>query len=212
MDIQLDRDLVFFDVETTGLNVVRDRILQLGMVKLHKNGNPPEEFITLINPGIPISEESMAIHGITPKDLANKPAFGQLAQKIWDLLMNPDTLARITPAITSLEKIDDENFKAIADVKIGPVSGEFKGNLKLSEMMPYESFKLSIQQNSKVGNANAVMDMKLTKISDTQTEMSFNGDVKLSGMLNMMGQRVITPVANMLTKQFFDALEEEVAK
>jgi uncharacterized protein len=134
------------------------------------------------------------------------------AKKIWDLLMDPDTLARITPAITSLEKIDDENFKAIADVKIGPVNGAFTGNLKLSDIVLHESFKLSIQQNSKVGNANAVMNMNLKKISDTQTEMSFDGDVKLSGMLNMMGQRVITPVANMLTKQFFDALEEEVKK
>jgi len=90
MDIHLDRDIVFFDVETTGLNVVRDRIVQLAMIKLRKNGQSPEEFSTLINPGIPISEESMAIHGITPKDLANKPTFRQLAQKIWDFIGDAD--------------------------------------------------------------------------------------------------------------------------
>ncbi|MBK9338249.1 MAG: 3'-5' exonuclease [Lewinellaceae bacterium] len=86
----LDRDIVFFDVETTGLNVVRDRIVQIALIKLFKNGNPPAEFSTLVNPGIPISEESMAIHGITPKDLANKPTFQQLAQKIWDFIGNAD--------------------------------------------------------------------------------------------------------------------------
>lgn len=133
------------------------------------------------------------------------------AKKIWDMLMDPDTLARITPAISKLEKIDDENFKAIADVKIGPVSGVFTGNLKLSDIKEPESFTLSIQQNSKVGNANAVMKMGLKALSDSQTEMSFSGDVKLSGMLNMMGQRVLTPVANMLSAQFFEALEKEVA-
>lgn len=88
--LNLDRDLVFLDVETTGLNVVRDRILQIGLVRLHKNGAPPEEFATLINPGIPISTESMLIHGITPKDLANKPTFRQVAQKIWDFIGNAD--------------------------------------------------------------------------------------------------------------------------
>jgi DNA polymerase-3 subunit epsilon len=88
--LHLDRDLVFLDVETTGLNVVRDRILQIGMVKLHRNGQPPEEFAALINPGIPISEESMQIHGILPKDLANKPTFRQIAQKIWDFIGNAD--------------------------------------------------------------------------------------------------------------------------
>lgn len=86
VQLQLDRDLVFFDVETTGLNVIRDRIVQLAMVKMQKNGQPPLELSMLINPGIPISEESMQIHGITPKDLANKPTFGQVAQKIWDFI------------------------------------------------------------------------------------------------------------------------------
>ena len=132
------------------------------------------------------------------------------AKIIWDLLMDPDTLARITPAITSLERIDEDNFKAIADVKIGPVGGAFSGNLNISEKVEPESFKLSIQQNSKIGNANAVVNMRMKALSDTQTEVSFNGDVKLSGMLNTMGGRVITPVANMLSKQFFEALEKEI--
>jgi DNA polymerase-3 subunit epsilon len=88
--LHLDRDLVFFDVETTGLNVIRDRIIQIALIKLRKNGHPPEELSLLINPGIPISEESMMIHGITPKDLANKPVFAQVAQKIWDFIGNAD--------------------------------------------------------------------------------------------------------------------------
>ena len=142
---------------------------------------------------------------LTGKYTVNAPA-----KLIWDLLMDPDTLARITPAITSLERIDEDNFKAIADVKIGPVGGSFSGNLNLSEKVEPESFKLSIQQNSKIGNANAVVNMKMKALSETQTEVSFDGDVKLSGMLNTMGGRVITPVANMLSKQFFEALELEI--
>jgi DNA polymerase-3 subunit epsilon len=90
MTINLTRDLVFFDLETTGLNVIRDRIVQIALVKLKKNGQDTEEFMTLVNPGIPISEEAMAVHGITPKDLANKPSFSQLAQKIWDFIGDAD--------------------------------------------------------------------------------------------------------------------------
>jgi DNA polymerase-3 subunit epsilon len=88
--INLTRDLVFFDLETTGLNVVRDRIVQIALVKLRKDGQPVEELSMLINPGIPISEEAMQIHGITPKDLANKPSFAQVAQKIWDFIGSAD--------------------------------------------------------------------------------------------------------------------------
>ena len=133
------------------------------------------------------------------------------AQEIWDMMMDPDALARITPGITSLERIDDDNYKAIANVKIGPVGASFTGTLKVSNRNEPHSFKLSVQQNSKVGNANAIMDMKLIAISPNETEVSFNGDVKLSGTLSIMGGRVITPVANMLSKQFFEELEKEVA-
>ena len=90
MTINLTRDLVFFDLETTGLSVIRDRIVQIALVKLRKNGQETEEFSTLVNPGIPISEESMSIHGITPKDIANKPTFKQLAEKIWDFIGDAD--------------------------------------------------------------------------------------------------------------------------
>ncbi|MFM8487526.1 MAG: exonuclease domain-containing protein, partial [Bacteroidota bacterium] len=90
MRINLSRDLVFFDLETTGLNVIRDRIVQIAMVKLRKDGSPDETLSTLVNPGIPISEESMMVHGITPKDLVNKPSFLQLAQQIWDFVGDAD--------------------------------------------------------------------------------------------------------------------------
>ena len=62
IQLNLTRDLVFFDVETTGLNVVRDRIVQIALVKMHRNGQPPAEFSTLINPGIPMSEEIGRAH------------------------------------------------------------------------------------------------------------------------------------------------------
>jgi DNA polymerase III subunit epsilon len=90
MKFNLKKNLVFFDVETTGLNVIRDRIIQIAIIKFFANGKPEEELKMLINPGIPISEESMAIHGITPKDLANKPTFIEVAQKLYDFIGDAD--------------------------------------------------------------------------------------------------------------------------
>lgn len=82
MQLNLQRELVFIDLETTGLNVMRDRIIQIGMIKLSPDNRKPDEFNALINPGIPISEDAMAVHGISPKDLANKPTFAQIGPKI----------------------------------------------------------------------------------------------------------------------------------
>lgn len=91
MQFNLTKDLVFLDIESTGLNIIRDRILQLGMVKYFKgNSREPEEFSMLINPGIPISEEAMSIHGITPKDVAKKPTFIQVAEKLYKFIGDAD--------------------------------------------------------------------------------------------------------------------------
>ena len=82
MEFNLTRDLCFFDLEATGLNVIRDRIVQIAIVKYPKNGGDPIEKEMLINPGIPISEEAMQVHGITPRHVANKPTFAQVAQEV----------------------------------------------------------------------------------------------------------------------------------
>ena len=90
LSVPLTRDLVFFDVETTGLNVLRDRIVQIALIKYQKNNPEPIELQKLINPGIPISEESMSIHGITPKDLEDKPTFVQVGQQLFDFIGDAD--------------------------------------------------------------------------------------------------------------------------
>lgn len=90
MKFNLKKDLVFFDVETTGLNILRDRIIQIALIKYEKGKDEPIELQMLINPGIPISEESMKIHGITSDDLRNKPTFIEVAQKLYDFIGNAD--------------------------------------------------------------------------------------------------------------------------
>jgi uncharacterized protein len=74
------------------------------------------------------------------------------AQQIWDMLMNPDILAKVTPFITSLEVIDSENYKSVAEVKMGPVGGTFTGTVSITDKTEPTNFKLSVVQNSKMGN------------------------------------------------------------
>lgn len=90
MNLHLDRDLVFFDVEATGLHIIRDRVIQVALIKYFKQPKPPQELVVVINPGLPISAEAMAVHGLTPKDVANKPTFAQVARKLYDFIGDAD--------------------------------------------------------------------------------------------------------------------------
>jgi len=130
--------------------------------------------------------------------------------KIWALLMDTDTLARIVPGVQKLEKIDGNSFKSTLGVKLGPVSASFNGNLQMEDIQEEKGFTLKVQQNSKVGNASAAIKINLTPVAENQTEVVFDGHVKLSGMLASMGQRVIGGVANTLSKQFFTNMEKEL--
>jgi len=143
--------------------------------------------------------------------LTGKHTVNAAPSKVWDMLMDTDTLARIVPGISRLEKTGENTYKSILDIKLGPVSGSFNGNLQMDEIAAPDGFTLKVQQNSKIGNANAAIKIGLMNVEEKKTEVSFDGDVKLSGLLASMGQRVIGSVANTLSKQFFSNLEKEVS-
>ena len=90
MNLTLKKPLVFFDIEGTGLHVIRDRIIQIACLKYSPNKKEPERIMFMINPGRPISEEAIAVHGIFPKDLANKPTFDRVADKIFEFMGSSD--------------------------------------------------------------------------------------------------------------------------
>lgn len=130
--------------------------------------------------------------------------------KVWALLMDTETLARIVPGVQKLERLEGNSFKSVLGVKLGPVSASFNGSLQMEDITEEKGFTLKVQQNSKVGNASAAIKIDLTPVAENQTEVAFDGDVKLSGMLASMGQRLIGGVANTLSKQFFTNMEKEL--
>ncbi len=81
MELKLKRPLVFLDLETTGINIATDRIIEIALLKVHPGG-AKESKSYKINPGIPIPPESTKIHGITDEDVANEPKFSEVAQEI----------------------------------------------------------------------------------------------------------------------------------
>lgn len=81
---KLDKPLVIFDLETTGLALAYDRIIELAFVKIMPNGRVMEKDM-FFNPEIEIPSEVTAIHGIKQEDVAEKPLFRDQVQEIWDI-------------------------------------------------------------------------------------------------------------------------------
>ena len=81
MELNLKKPIIFFDLETTGVNISHDRIIELSYIKVYPNGTEEEKSMS-INPEMSIPAESTAIHHITDEDVADKPTFKQIAKEL----------------------------------------------------------------------------------------------------------------------------------
>ena len=78
MELNLTKPICFFDLETTGTNVAKDRIVEIAILKVFPNGNK-ESKTWLVNPEMPIPKEVVAIHGISDEKVANEPTFKEVS-------------------------------------------------------------------------------------------------------------------------------------
>ena len=81
MRLKLERPIMFFDLETTGTNILRDRIVEISMIKVYPDGHDLQRTVR-VNPGMPIPAEATAVHHITDADVADKPLFADIAAQL----------------------------------------------------------------------------------------------------------------------------------
>ncbi|MBS0012065.1 MAG: 3'-5' exonuclease [Bacteroidales bacterium] len=81
MELNLKRPLAFFDLETTGINIAKDRIIEISVVKVHPDASE-EWFTKRLNPGMPISPQASAIHGIKDEDVKDCPTFREIGKNL----------------------------------------------------------------------------------------------------------------------------------
>ena len=81
MKLNLKNPIIFFDLETTGINIASDRIVEISYIKVDLNGNEQSKTMR-VNPGMPIPEKSTEIHGITDEDVKDKPTFNEVARSV----------------------------------------------------------------------------------------------------------------------------------
>lgn len=89
MELKLNRPICFFDLETTGIDVGKDRIVEIAIFKVYPNGTK-ESKTWLVNPTIPIPAQATAVHGISNEKVANEPTFAVLASQIYNMIKDSD--------------------------------------------------------------------------------------------------------------------------
>ena len=89
MQLNLNRPICFFDLETTGVSITLDKIVEISILKVFPGGNDKKK-TWLVNPEIPISPQATAIHGITNEKVSDKPIFKSIAKDVYSWIKDSD--------------------------------------------------------------------------------------------------------------------------
>lgn len=208
MQLNLRNPLVFFDLETTGINIVKDRIVEISYVKVFPNGK--EELKTYrVNPGMPIPPESTAIHGITDEDVKDCPTFKEIAKTLANQIEGCD-LAGFNSNRFDIPLLAEEFLRADVDIdfskrKFIDVQTIFHKMEQRTLSAAYKFYCDRELENAHTSEADTIatyeiLKAQLDRYPDLENDMtylskfsSFNQNVDFAGRMiyNEKGEEVI---------------------
>ena len=122
---------------------------------------------------------------------------------VWGKLNDPDVLKVCIPGCEELEKTEDNGFRAVAKMKVGPVSARFKGKVTLSDLDPPNGYRISGEGEGGVaGFAKGSARVHLLE-KEGGTLLTYEVDAQIGGKLAQLGQRLINGSAKKLADEFF---------
>ncbi len=89
MQLNLNKPICFFDLETTGINISKDRVVEISILKVFPDGKEDRK-TWVVNPEIPIPKEVTAIHGISDADVIDKPIFKEISKEVYNMVKDSD--------------------------------------------------------------------------------------------------------------------------
>lgn len=184
MKLKLNKPIVFFDLETTGLNLVQDRIVEISLLKVMPDG---QEFSKThrINPGIPISEAATAVHHITDADVASMPSFKSLATDIANFIGESDIagynsnkfdVPMLAEEFSRADVIFDWTKRRFVDVHVLYLKKEPRTLSAAYKFYCGKDLEGAHAANADTNATYEVLQAQLEKYSDVQNTIDFLSD------------------------------------
>lgn len=142
-------------------------------------------------------------------ELEGNTVFVAPRELLWEMILDPDVLARILPGCDKLEVVNENEYQGQMKIKIGPVDGVFRGTVTLSDLQPLEGFHLVVNGRGPSGIVEGAGDVRLED-APNGTAFSYTGSGQVSGRMATVGQRVMTSSARAVTKQSLENLDTQV--
>jgi len=133
-------------------------------------------------------------------------------KKIWETLLEPETLLSCIPGAEKIERIDEKTYDCVVKQKVGPISAKFKFKSIITKMEPPTHIEIEGEGEdiAKAGHfvQKSIVDLK--EISQSKVEVSYKTDVSIVGKLAMFGDRIMKAKAKKVEEEFTVALQEKL--
>lgn len=140
-------------------------------------------------------------------DIAGDYTFDAPQKMVWDALQDPHVLGSIMPGGKRFEKVADNQFEGVLEVKVGPVQGTFQGEINLSDIVEPVSYQMQVDGKGAPGFVKATGKVHL-ETRDSHTFMEYSGQAHVGGRIASVGQRLMDSAARSIIRQSLEALNE----
>ena len=130
-------------------------------------------------------------------------------EKVWDALNDPAVLSKAIPGCEKFEKTGEDEYAITQSVGIASIRGRYTGKMAIRGRQPPDSYFLKMEGKGPGGFVYGTSKVTLAEKGDG-TELAYDADMQVGGLLASLGSRLIEPVAKQLVGQFFKALEREI--
>jgi carbon monoxide dehydrogenase subunit G len=135
-------------------------------------------------------------------------------QKLWDTLLDPETLLSCIPGAEKIERIDEKTFDCVVKQKVGPISVKFKFKSVLSKVEPPTHIEVD-GEGDDIGKAGHFVQKSIVDLRETpggEVEVSYRTDATIVGKLAMFGDRIMRAKAKKVEEDFTKALQERLKR
>lgn len=125
-------------------------------------------------------------------------------EQVWDLLNDPERLAKSLPGCERLEPDGPDRYKVAIKFALAAISGKYTGSVELSEKKPPRSLRMRLEGKGTAGFMKGEGQLELIE-KHGQTEVRYSGEAQVGGLIASVGQRLIDFTARKMIQQFFEA-------
>lgn len=133
------------------------------------------------------------------------------ADRVWDLLMDPQTIASCLPGCQTFEAIGEDRYRVVLNAGVAAIGGSFEGTVTLAGKRPGTSYRLLIDGSGRAGFAKGESAVTLVAQGDG-VRVDVEGTVTVGGLVAQVGQRLLGATARMMMDRFFNCLQSKLAQ